>query len=254
MPRLLAFFCHPDDLEMLVAGTLHVVKSLGWDIGVATMTAGDLGASTGTREQIAAQRLAESQAAADYLGAWYGCARLYDMQVFANPDNLRKVVEVMRAFSPDIVLTHSPVDYMVDHEETSRLVRDAAFAMSIPLFSTGQFPAAPVGHGTPVLYYSDPTEGLDPMGNRVFPQFYVDISDQMEKKREMLSRHASQREWLRRHNGVDEYINQMTLWAERFGKESGYRYAEGLRQHLGHGYPHEPVLQNALAARIKFAK
>jgi LmbE family N-acetylglucosaminyl deacetylase len=254
MPRLLAFFCHPDDVEMLVAGTLHVVKALGWEVGIATMTAGDLGTPAGTREQIAATRLAESRAAADFLGAWYGCAHLFDMQVFANADNLRKAVEVMRAFSPDIVLTHSPADYMLDHEETSRLVRDAAFAISIPLFSTGEFPAAPTGHGTPTLYYADPIEGLDLMGNRVFPQFYVDIGDQMENKRQMLSRHASQREWLRSHHGVDEYLNHMTSWAGSYGREAGVEYAEGFRQHLGHGYPHEPILQKALGKRVRVRK
>jgi LmbE family N-acetylglucosaminyl deacetylase len=254
MPRLLAFFCHPDDAEMLVAGTLHVVKSLGWEVGVATMTGGDLGTISGTRAQIAATRLAEAKAAADYLGAWYGCAGLYDMQVFANMDNLRKTVEVMRAFSPDIVLTHSPTDYMLDHEETAKLVRSATFALAMPLFTTDHFPAAPLGKGTPVLYYSDPIEGLDHMGNRIYPQFYIDISDKMENKRQMLSCHASQREWLRSHHGLDEYLNQMTAWAGRYGREAGCQHAEGLRQHMGHGYPHEPVLQNALAARIRVGK
>ncbi len=254
MPRLLAYFCHPDDLEILVSGTLHLLKAQGWEVGLATMTAGDLGTTTGTREQIAATRLGECKAAADFLGAWYGCAHLYDMQVFANFDNLRKAVEVMRTFSPDVVLTHSPVDYMRDHEEASRLVRDAAFALAMPLFTTGQFPAAPLGRGTPALYYSDPIEGLDPMGNRTYPQFYVDISDQMENKRRMLSCHASQREWLRSHHGVDEYLNQMTLWGTHYGQEAGCEYAEGFRQHLGHGYPHEPVLQEALASRIRIRK
>ncbi len=254
MPRLLAFFCHPDDAEMLVAGTLHLVKALGWDVGVATMTAGDLGSQTGTRDTTAATRLAESKAAADFLGAWYRCAHLYDMQVFTNADNLRKVVEVMREFSPDVVLTHSPVDYMLDHEEASRLVRDAAFSIAMPLFSTGKYPAAPLGRGTPTVYYADPIEGLDPMGNRVYPQFYVDISDQIENKRQMLSRHASQREWLRNHHGVDEYLNQMTSWVATYGREAGVEYAEGFRQHLGHGYPHEPVLQKALGKRILVRK
>ena len=64
----------------------------------------------------------------------------------------------------------------------------------------------------------------------------------MANKREMLSRHTSQREWLRSHHGVDEYLNRMTAWASRYGQECGFSYAEGLRQHLGHGYPHAPVL------------
>jgi LmbE family N-acetylglucosaminyl deacetylase len=250
MPRLLAYFCHPDDVEMLVAGTLYALKATGWELGIATMTSGDRGSAVHTREEISRIRSREAKAAADLLGARYVCTGLQDMEVFTNVENFRKTVEVMRTFDPDVVLTHSPVDYMVDHEETSRLVRDAAFTNAMPLFSTLQFPSAPIGRGTPVLYYSDPIEGLDPMGNRIYPQFYVDISDQIENKRQMLSCHASQREWLRSHHGLDEYINQMTSWGEHYGREAGCAYAEGFRQHLGHGYPHDPVLQTALKPRV----
>jgi LmbE family N-acetylglucosaminyl deacetylase len=239
---------------MLVAGTLHALKALGWELGIATMTAGDRGSAVHKREEIAQIRLKETRAAADFLGARYSCTGLKDMEVFANVENFRRAVEVMRSFDPDVVLTHSPVDYMVDHEETSRLVRDAAFTNAMPLFSTLQFPAAPIGRGTPALYYSDPIEGLDHTGNRIYPQFYVDISDQIEKKRQMLSCHVSQREWLRSHHGLDEYINQMTSWAERYGREAGCAYAEGFRQHLGHGYPHDPVLQKALGPRVTSPK
>jgi LmbE family N-acetylglucosaminyl deacetylase len=254
MPRLLAYMCHPDDVEMLVGGTLHAMKSLGWELGVATMTAGDRGSATHTREEISRIRMAEAQAAADFVGARYFCTGLKDMEVFANVENLRSTVEVMRSFDPDVVLTHSPADYMIDHEETSRLVRDAAFANAMPLFSTLHFPASALGRGTPTLYYADPIEGFDAMGNRICPQFYVDITDQMENKRRMLSCHASQREWLRSHHGVDEYLNQMTAWGENYGGECGFQYAEGFRQHLGHGYPHEPVLQKALGTRVALKK
>lgn len=254
MPRLLAYMCHPDDVEMLVGGTLHALKATGWELGIATMTSGDRGSAVHTREEIAGIRLKEARTAAEFLGAWYSCTGLKDMEVFANVDNLRKVVEVMRSFDPDIVIAHSPIDYMVDHEEASRLVRDAVFANAMPLFSTLASPPAPLGRVTPALYYGDAIEGLDPMGNRVLPQFYVDISDQMENKRNMLSCHVSQREWLRSYHGVDEYLDQMTAWGAMYGREAGFRYAEGFRQHLGHGHPHEPVLQNALGARVAFRK
>jgi hypothetical protein len=84
------------------------------------------------------------------------------------------------------------------------------------------------------------------MGRRIYPQFYVDISKTLPRKREMLSRHVSQREWLRSHHGIDDYLNRMTAWAAGYGIECGFAYAEGFRQHLGHGYPHEPILQTAL--------
>jgi len=254
MPRLLAYFCHPDDVEMLVGGTLHALKALDWELGIATMTSGDRGSAAHTREEISRIRFLEAKAAADFLGASYVCTGLKDMEVFANVENLRRAVEVMRSFDPDVVLTHSPIDYMVDHEETSRLVRDAAFTNAMPLFSTLQFPAARLGRATPALYYSDPIEGLDHLGNRIYPQFYVNITDQIEKKRQMLSCHTSQREWLRSHHGLDEYIMQMTSWAEGYGREAGCPFAEGFRQHLGHGYPHDPVLQTALAPRVLVRK
>jgi len=249
--RLLAMMAHPDDAEFLVAGTLFHLKSLGWEFGLTTMTAGDCGSATHTQEEISRLRLAEAKAGADYLGAWYACVGLRDMEVFANAENLRHVVEVMRAFDPDVVITHSPVDYMLDHEETSRLVRDAAFALAMPLYQTRKAQPAPVGRATPALYYADAVEGLDPLGERLWPQFYVDVTAQMEQKRQMLSCHESQRSWLREHHGIDEYLNRMTTWAAQYGQEAGCSYAEGLRQHLGHGYPHEPILQNALGSWIR---
>ncbi|MGA3324052.1 MAG: PIG-L family deacetylase [Terriglobia bacterium] len=247
-PRLLVVMAHPDDAEMLVGGTLFHLKDLGWELRIVTMTEGDCGSATVSREEIARIRYAEAQAAAAYLGARYTCVGLMDVEVTFNVENLRRVVEVMRRFDPDVVVTHSPADYMLDHEEASRLVRGAAFALAMPNYETRQVPPAPRGRSTPALYYADAIEGKDPLGRRIYPQFYVDISKPLPQKREMLSRHVSQREWLRSHHGMDEYLNQMEAWAAGYGNESGFAYAEGFRQHLGHGYPREPILQAALKA------
>ena len=249
-PRLLAVMAHPDDSEILVGGTLFHLKDLGWELGILTMTAGDCGSITTPREEIARIRYAEAQAAADLLGATYACVGLMDVEVFTNAENLRRVVDFMRRFDPDIVITHSPVDYMLDHEEASRLVRGATFAMAMPNYDTRQNPPAKAGRATPALYYADALEGTDPLGQRVYPHFYVDISKQLPNKREMLARHTSQREWLRSYHGLDEYLDRMTAWAAGFGRECGFAYAEGFRQHLGHAYPHAPILQNALAQSV----
>jgi LmbE family N-acetylglucosaminyl deacetylase len=250
IPRLLVVMAHPDDAEISVGGTLFHLKALGWELGLVTLTAGDCGSSTHRREETARLRYAEAQAAANYLGAWYACAGMMDVEVFANADNLHRVVDVIRRFDPQIVVTHSPVDYMLDHEEASRLVRSAAFAVAMPNYETQQGPPAMVGSATPALYYADPQEGIDSMGRRIYPQFYVDITQQLPKKQDMLAYHASQREWLRSHHGIDEYLNQMTAWAAGYGSECGCAYAEGFRQHTGHGYPQEPLLQEALAPYV----
>ena len=115
-PRALTVMAHPDDAEILVGGTMFYLKALGWDLGIITMTCGDCGSATHTKEEISRIRYAEAKTAADYLGAWYGCAGLMDVEIFTNAENLRRVVELMREFDPDVVITHAPVDYMVDHE------------------------------------------------------------------------------------------------------------------------------------------
>jgi LmbE family N-acetylglucosaminyl deacetylase len=245
---------HPDDVEILVGGTLFHLKALGWELGIITMTSGDCGSATHSKEEISRIRFGEAKSAADYLGAWYGCAGLFDIEIFNNAENLRKVIESMRSFSPDVVITHSPVDYMIDHEETSRLARGATFALSMPLYQTRQIAPAPTTRSTPALYYADPIEGIDLMGERIRPQFYVDITETIDRKREMLKFHGSQRDWLRAHHGIDEYLNRMTEWGANYGRECGVDYAEGLRQHRGHGYPQEPVLQEALNRFVKIRK
>ncbi len=252
--RLLAIMAHPDDVEMLAAGTLFHLKDLGWELGIATMTAGDCGSATMGCEEIARVRRAEAQSAADYLGAWYACAGLMDVEVIYSAENLRRVVEVMRRFDPDVVIAHSPADYMLDHEEASRLVRGATFAHAVPNYETRQDSPARPGRAIPALYYADAIEGKDPMGLRIQPQFYVDISKTLARKREMLSRHVSQREWLRSHHGIDEYLERMTAWSAACGTECGFSYAEGFRQHLGHAYPHGPILQEALRNFLRSSK
>jgi LmbE family N-acetylglucosaminyl deacetylase len=220
-------------------------------LGIVTMTAGDCGSATVAKEEIARIRYAEAQAAAACLGAWYACVGMLDVEVIFEVGNLRRVVEVVRRFDPDVVITHSPADYMLDHEEASRLARGATFALAIPNYETRQNSPAPHGRATPALYYADPTEGKDPLGQRTYPQFYVDISKTLPRKRVMLARHASQREWLRSHHGIDEYLDRMTAWAAGYGSECGFAYAEGFRQHLGHAYPQEPILQEALEGLVR---
>lgn len=245
--RVLAIMAHPDDIEILVGGTLLHLGSAGWELGMVTMTAGDCGSGRErTKEEISRIRHGEAEESARSMGAWYACAGMKDAEVFAHKGSIRKTVELIRSFDPEVVITHSPSDYMLDHEETARIVRGAVFAAAIPLYKTRATTPEPPMSATPALYYADPVEGVNPMGQRIYPQFYVEISSQIEEKRRLLSHHASQREWLREHHGIDEYLNRMMEWAEAYGRECGTPYAEGLRQHLGHGYPHDPRLQKAL--------
>ena len=90
---------------------------------------------------------------------------------------------------------------MIDHEMASQLARSASFVYAIP--NSSDFPLLAKSR-VPYLYYCDPMEGIDPLGNPITPTSVVDISAQLDRKAQMLACHASQRQWLRapRHGRI----------------------------------------------------
>ncbi|MGC1274744.1 MAG: PIG-L family deacetylase [Planctomycetaceae bacterium] len=246
LPRILALHTHPDDIELQCAGVLLLLKQQDCDIVVATMTAGDKGSDQLSGEEIAAVRRAEAARSADLLGAEYVCLGFRDLEICFDNESRRIVIETIRKARPDVVLTAPPVDYMADHEETSRLVRDACFSAAVPNYATRQWdPAPPLDH-IPHLYYVDPIGGIDYYGQLLEPQFVVDVSAVFERKLEMLACHASQREWLRRQHGIDEYLDGCRRFAAAQGNRIDAAYGEGYRQHLGHPFPHDNKLLTLL--------
>jgi LmbE family N-acetylglucosaminyl deacetylase len=101
----------------------------------------------------------------------------------------------------------------------------------------------------PSLYYCDPVEGKDPMGYDVLPTTVVDVSAVIDAKTELLACHESQRNWLLKHHGVDEYLRAMRDWSAARGKQFGLAFGEGFRQHRGHGFPQTDILRTELAIR-----
>jgi len=245
----LAIVAHPDDVEFMMAGTLARLKNMGWKIFYSTVANGDCGSAELDCEAIAVVRKQECINAAAMLGAEYRCAGLRDVRIFFNDENLMKVVEVIRWARPKIVLTQPPIDYMGDHEETSKLVRHACFAAPMPNYATGAENPLPIIDAVPHLYYTDPMGFTDIYGNPAQTGFVVDITKEIEIKGEMLKCHDSQRQWLLSHHGIDQYIIEMTRMAENRGRLTGVKYGEGFTQHLGHGYPQDNLLGSLLNAQ-----
>lgn len=244
---VLAIVSHPDDAELTCAGTLALLKDRGWHIEMATMTPGDGGTATLSREEISAVRKREAAAAAALLGAPYRCLECEDIFVLYDKPTLLKVIELIRYTRPKLVFTMSPTCYMVDHEMTSKLVQTACFSAGVKNIETD---SPPFFH-TPHLYYVDALEGKDRLGRAVEPSLIVDISDRMDLKEEMLVCHASQREWLREHHGMDEYVHAMRAFSEHRGGRIGTAYGEGFRQHLGHAFPQDNLLAEVLGERAR---
>ena len=251
-PVALAILAHPDDAEFLAAGTLARLRAeCGYEIHIATMTAGDCGSAEHAPDEIAAIRRAEGVAAADVINAAYHCLEILDLRVHYCDAQLEAVCRLLNAVRPQIVLTHSPDDYHLDHEQTSRLVRAATFAAPITNFlhRPGHTEANRPLDAIPHLYYCDPLEGKDIFGRPIAPAFSIDITATIGAKAEMLAHHESQRAWLRQHHGVDNLVESMREWSRSRGDAAGVEYAEGFRQHLGHSYPQNNRLGELLGAR-----
>ncbi len=151
-------------------------------------------------------------------------------------DLLRRVASTVRAAAPEIVLTHSPEDYMVDHTETAKLAVSAAFAVGVPNFATDPPHHAVLNHACAV--YHAPPHGLADGLRRPFQaDLFVDTSLVLAAKREALLAHESQRAWLAATQGIDSYVAAMEQMSRELGRQSGrFEHAEAWRRHSHLGF------------------
>lgn len=248
--KVLALLAHPDDAEILCAGTLSLLKKAGWEVHIATMAMGDKGTAIHSREEIIRIRNEEAKNSAAVIGATYHCLEYEDVYISYDRDSVNRTTALIRRVTPSIVITGSPSDYMVDHEMTSRIVQTACFASGVKLMEVEEEHFEPV----PFLYYCDPLDGVDILGDAIQPSFYIDITGEIGVKEKMLACHESQRNWLLAHHKVDEYILAMKRFSEQRGKDIDVDYAEGFRQHLGHSFPQDNILKEILGDLVTLNK
>jgi LmbE family N-acetylglucosaminyl deacetylase len=217
--RILAIGAHPDDLEILCAGTLARYKAEGHQVVMCVATDGTAGHMIIKPPELARIREAEARAAADVIGAEFIWLGFPDELIFNDRDTRLAVVEAMRQAKPDLIITHAPDDYHPDHRVVSSLVFDTSFIASLPNIETSQ-PAHPV---VPPIFYMDTIAGKG-----FHPTEYVDISTTLELKRQMLACHASQLTWLKDHDKID-VMEFMEVVAKTRGFQCNVPYAEGFQ-------------------------
>ena len=175
---VLGIFSHPDDAELMMAGTLIKLKALGHRVGVADMTRGEMG-TRGTLEI----RAKEALDAARAMGLDMRTnLELPDGHVTLNDQSRQTVVRAVRKYRPAVIFTSHWDDPHPDHAATARIVREAARLATMRNFDreAGQesitIPA--VAHAV----YS----------RLVTPSFIVDVSEFAEQKMEAIRAYASQ--------------------------------------------------------------
>jgi len=66
----------------------------------------------------------------------------------------------------------------------------------------------------------------------------------------MLTCHASQREWLKKQHGIDDYLETMERWTRDIGQRAALKMAEGFRRYKGHPYPQSALLEELLGSHV----
>lgn len=217
--KVLAIGAHPDDVEVLCAGTLAQLAAAGHEIWIGIATNGNVGSPTMSAGEIASIRRAEAEAACAVLGAQLIWMDFDDEWLFNDRPTRARFIDAIREAGPDMMFVHNPDDYHPDHRTAAVVSLDARIPSAIRLVET----SLPALQTIPAVFMMDTLGALD-----FTPEMYVDITATMETKRTMLGKHASQDAWLQDLYGMS-YLDFITEQAEKRGAEAGVRYAEAFR-------------------------
>lgn len=247
--RAFAIAAHPDDIEFLMAGTLLRLRDASYEIHYMNLANGCCGSTQHTAQDAARIRRDEAIEACRRAGAVFHESLVNDLEIFYDRSTLLRLASIVRDVAPEILLTHSPVDYMEDHTNTCRLAVTAAFTRGMPNFPVQ--PARAHVEQPVTVYHAQPYGNCDTLGKPVVPDLFVDVGAVMDRKTSMLAAHQSQKQWLDESQGLDSYLDTMQQLTRDVGKMSGrYQFAEGWRKHLHLGFcaADADPLTNALGA------
>ncbi|WP_158059643.1 PIG-L deacetylase family protein [Halorussus halophilus] len=220
--RVLVVGAHPDDCDLKAGGIACKYADSGHEVLFVSMTNGEAGHHELSGRPLVERRRAEAETSAAVAGADFEMFDVPDGRLRPSLDNRDRLIEQIREFRPDLVLTHRPNDYHPDHRYTAQLVRDAAYLVAVP----NVCPATPALDENPVFaHLSDTFERPYPFS----PDVVVDIDDVAERKFEMLDCHESQMyEWLPSVEGTLEEVPDDPDERFEWLREGGLPHVEAL--------------------------
>jgi LmbE family N-acetylglucosaminyl deacetylase/ActR/RegA family two-component response regulator len=190
---VLAVGAHPDDVEIGIGGLLLRHVAAGDAVTVLTLTEGTSGGA-------AAERLAESQRAADLLSARLVHADLPDTTISEGGATIATIKRVIDEIAPTTLYTHTINDVHQDHRNVH----------SASLVAARRVPK--------VFCYESPSTTVE-----FHPTRFVAIDEYLERKIEVIHAYASQ---VKIRDYLDEELLRAT--ARYWGRYSQARYVEPL--------------------------
>ncbi|SEW38659.1 bacillithiol biosynthesis deacetylase BshB1 [Chitinophaga sp. YR573] len=220
---ILAIAAHPDDVELACAGTLMVHAAQGMKVGVLDLTRGELG-TRGSAEIREAEAAASAKvmglAVRDNLGLADGFFRN------DRPEQML-LIAAIRKYRPGIVLANAFVDRHPDHGRAAQLISDCCFLSGLRKIETLDEDGKPQEAWRPPQVFHFLQDSF------THPDFVVDISEVIERKKEAIKSFKTQFLAPAADNEPKTYISSPAFFEgvisrdQTMGKMVGVAYAEG---------------------------
>lgn len=219
---ILAIGIHPDDVELSASGTLLRHAARGKTFGLLDLSRGELG-TRGTPEI----RAREALDSAKVMGAAFRqTLDIPDGLFISEPANWLKIIRVLRACRPDLVLCNAPDDRHPDHGRAARMVLDACFYAGLEKVETADDEGIIQEKWRPRAVYHYVQD------KQLTPDFVVDITPYFHRKMEAIMTFRSQF-YAPNDQGPQtpisgrDFLEFMEAKARVFGRPVGAQYAEG---------------------------
>ena len=193
--KILMVGAHPDDPDGCGGGTALRYVARGDEVRFLSVSDGRAGHFSMAPDALAARRRKEADAVAELIGITYDVWDIPDGEVEASLENRRRMIRYIRAYAPDLVITHRTNDYHADHRNVALLVQDASYLLTVPNIC----PDTPIMPQMPVIaFFADRFKNPPFRADVVVP-----IDEVVDKKYEVLRCHVSQYfEWLPFNKGT----------------------------------------------------
>lgn len=233
--KLLMIGAHQDDNEFRCGGITYRLKQQGHEVRFLSLCNGCGGHHIMTPEETTARRAGESAAVAKLLGIQYDVWNIDDCSLVADLETRRRLIRYIRAFAPDVIITHRPNDYHADHRAAGQLVQDASYMLIVP----HECPDAPAMRHMPVIMYNE-DRFRDPCFR---PDIVTPVDDEVDIKLQIAHLNVSQvYEWLPYTN--DEVVPE--------GEEARFTWLQGME--ITENTTDEEILAAPRGYRVRFAK
>ena len=217
---ILVFAFLSDDAELGCGGTIIKHTSNGFKVGVIDLTKGELG--TRGSDKI---RLEEAEAASKIMNLTLRENLGFDDGFFVNDDLHKQVlIEKIRNYRPDIILTNAPSDRHPDHARASQLTIDSCFLSGLEKIDTNQ----KVWRPKAIYHYIQ--------FNNLNPDFVVDITKQFDQKIDAVKSYKSQffDPKSKENNTIistKDFFDSIEYRAKDLGRQTSCNFAEGFISH-----------------------